>query len=389
MKPIKIIIALMVFATALSAQAAPLLNGLALEQQFNKDRYIAAVYSDTLADSASVLLDSNTSRRIEIRVVADSLSARRFRNQWMESIAINNAGDTLSKQAEDMVSFANLFKGRLYKGDRLSADFSGNSGVTTIALNGVELGTIRDREFFNTLLRAWVGPIPPSTDFRDGLLAAGDVAPSLLGSYELLGPSDERIAQVRESTVATEEQPQSASAPQAEKPIPSKPKLAADIPPPTLAGLQNTPASAAAAAPAQPEPRPQQSQPKPKTAATRPAPAPKEELEEDEDEGPLTADMLLARQIYHSILLRHTFKNTRYPKRAQERGQEGSVRLNVVIDPRGNVREIQTLQESRFSSLNRAAEDAVERASPYPAAPPQLAREAYQFTVPITFRLPD
>ncbi|AOS96950.1 Gram-negative bacterial tonB protein [Microbulbifer aggregans] len=388
MKPIKILIALMVFATAVTAQAAPLLNGLALEQQFNKDRYIAAVYSDTLADSANVLLDNNTTRKLEVRIIADGLSARRFRNQWMEAIAINNSGDVLSGQAENMVTFANLFKGRFYKGDQLSVAFDGNSGRTTVSLNGVKMGQIADRNFFNTLLRAWVGPVPPSTDFRDGLLANGNVDSGLLGSYELLEPSADRVADVTASldaqAEAKAEEPEASKPAVAAAPAVKKPKLAADIPPPSLASVGNAANEAAARTASQPTPN------KPAPAQRRPQPKASAEPElDEEDEAPLTADMILARQIYHSMLLRHTYKFIRYPKRAQERGQEGSVRINVSIDSRGQIREIQTLQESRYATLNREAREAVERAGPYPAAPPQLVKDTYQFTVPITFRLPD
>jgi len=381
----------MVFALALTANAAPLLNGLALEQQFNKDRYIAAVYSDTLADSAGVLLDNNTTRRLEVRVVADGLSARRFRNQWMEGIAINNPGDTLTHQAENMVTFANLFSGRFRKGDRLTVDYAADSGTTSVALNGAALGEITDRAFFNTLLRAWIGPVPPSSDFREGLLAAGQVSSSLRGSYELLQPSSERIAEVTEQLAQAEEEATSeetsvaAAAPAAAK---AKPKLAAEIPPPTLATVGAKPEVPTKKTPPAAAPKPQPA----RTVAARPsAPAQvvEEEDEEEEDEAPLTADLILARQIYHSMLLRHTFKYIRYPKRAQERGQEGSVRLNVTIDAQGNVKDVQALQESRYASLNREAREAVERAGPFPAAPPQLARDNYHFSVPITFRLPD
>ncbi|WP_323846941.1 TonB family protein [Microbulbifer magnicolonia] len=386
MKSIKIVIALLVFATALSAKAAPLLNGLALEQQFNKDRYIAAVYSDTLGTSASVLLDNNTTRRLEVRIVADSLSARRFRNQWMEGIAINNPGDTLSSQAENMVTFANLFEGRLVKGDHLTVDFTAASGTTQVALNGVALGKIQNRDFFNTLLRAWIGPVPPSSDFRDGLLAAGQVPAGLLGSYEGLEPTSERVAAVTAQIAQVEEEPVAEEQVAAEKPQPTKPKLAAEIPPPSLAAIGSKPELKTQAPAAKPEP----SKPQPaKVAAAKPSAPPQDSEEEEEFEAPLTADLILARQIYHSMLLRHTFKYIRYPKRAQERGQEGSVRLNVTIDSRGQVKDVQTLQESRFATLNREAREAVERAGPYPAAPPQLARDTYRFSVPITFRLPD
>lgn len=394
MKPIKLVTAFLVFAAALSAQAAPLLNGLALEQQFNKDRYIAAVYSENLTGNASALLDNNTPRRLEVRVVTDSLSARRFRNQWMEGIAINNPGSLLTEQADNMVTFANLFSGRFYKGDHLSLAFAADTGITSVALNGVLLGQIENREFFNTLLRAWIGPVPPSSDFRDGLLANGDANASLLGRYETLEPTADRIAQVRDRLEASEaeageEEPAEQEAvaaakpevdkPEVDKPEPNKPELAAaEVPAPTLASLDK-PAAAAAAATAAPAPS------KPAPERTTP---PREEIEEEEEEeAPLTADLILARQLYHSQLLRHTYSHIRYPQRAQERGQEGSVRLNVTIDQRGRVQDIQTVQDSRYASLNRAAREAVKDASPFPTAPQQLVEDDFRFTLPITFRL--
>ncbi|GAB2521031.1 TonB family protein [Microbulbifer agarilyticus] len=405
MKSTKIVIALLLFASALTANAASLLNGLALEQQFNKDRYFVAVYSDQLADNTSVLLDNNVSRSLQIRVIEDRLSARRLRNQWMESIAINNPSDTLTGQANNMVTFANLFKGRLMSGDHLSIDYAPDTGVTSVSLNDIMLGMIEDREFFNTLLRAWVGPVPPSTEFRDNLIAAGDVDSGMLATYESLQPGAARVAQV--AAMLDEQEAAKESNAVAAKPAPAaKPKLAANIPPPTLAAIGPAAIQKPAvqvAQPAEEEPAPAQaepqvdavaatpsSQPKPlQPTTTRLAAPPVEEEELEEEEAPLTADMILARQIYHSMLLRHTFKHIRYPKRAQDRGQEGSVRLNVVIDSRGNVTNVTTVQESRYSSLNREALEAVERAGPYPATPAQLKMEEYRFSVPITFRLPD
>ncbi|WP_346838887.1 TonB family protein [Microbulbifer sp. SAOS-129_SWC] len=393
MKPIKFVIALMVFATALSVQAAPLLNGLALGQEFNKDRYIAAVYADPLAESASSLLDNGTPRRLEVRIIADSLSARRFRNQWMEGIAINNPSSTLSGQADNMVTFAKMFHGRLKKGDHLSVDFTPASGTTTVALNGVTLGKVEDRNFFNTLLRAWVGAVPPSSEFRDGLLAAGDVDSGMLGRYELLKPGSTRVAQVREQvqarSAAAEEETVASAEPAMDKPKPKAPLASADIPPPTLASIGDKAASAAKKATTPKSSKPQPSKSKPAKTVAKRAPVPADEDDEDEDEAPLTADLILARQLYHSQLLRYTYGFIKYPKRAQQRGQEGTVMLSVTINANGQVTDVQGLQDSRFSALNRAAREAVRDASPYPSAPAQLVKSGFKFTLPITFQLKD
>ncbi|WNZ57050.1 TonB family protein [Microbulbifer sp. MKSA007] len=402
MKSIKIVLSFWVFTFALTAKAAPLLNGLALEKQFNKDIYIAAIYSENLTRDSSTLLDNNIPRRLEVRVITKSLPARRLRNQWMEAIAINNRGDTLSSQAENMVTFANLFKGRFAHGDQLSIEFAADTGSTTISLNSIRLGEIADPDFFNTLLRAWIGSVPPSTDFKDGLLSAGQVSGSLVTTFESLAPTSERIAELQLKQISQEEAIAAEGAPtEATKP---KPAIEiADLPPPTLALAATAPAATVVT---EADSIQGDSEQGPQPEGALPAQA-EDEIElitvppedgpvlaadvEDmmEEEAPLTADMILARQIYHSSLLRHTFRYIRYPKRAQERGQEGSVRLNVTIGSQGQLIDIQPIQESRFSSLNREAQAAVRRAEPYPGVPMQLGADSYSFSIPITFRLPD
>ncbi|GAB2880670.1 TonB family protein [Microbulbifer echini] len=412
MKSIKIVFSLWVFSFAVTVSAAPLLNGLALEQQFNKELYIAAIYSENLSNDSAGLLNSDIPRRLEVRVLANSLPARRFRNQWMESIAINNSGNTLSSQAETMVTFANLFKGRLHRGDQLAIDFAADTGITTVSLNGITLGEIADPAFFNTLMRAWIGPVPPSTDFRDGLLAAGDIPAALRTSFEALEPTSERIAELQLKQIGQEEALAAAQTPEKDEEL-SKPNLVdVDLAPPTMTLSPAVPAAsealeivaestqqaaqaASANSLAEGEPLEQQgnsnSEPT-QLAAISPENAAAAEIDEEfeeEEEAPLTAGMILARQIYASTLLRHTYNHIRYPKRAQERGQEGSVRLNVVINSRGEVQEILAVQESRFGTLNREAQAAVKRAAPYPVVPSQLGEETFSFSLPITFNLPD
>ncbi|MDP5209436.1 TonB family protein [Microbulbifer sp. 2205BS26-8] len=401
MKPIKTVVSLLLITVTVSAKAVPLLNGLAVEKQFNKDLYIAAVYSETLTDETAILLDSNAPRRLEVRIIASSLPARRFRNQWMEGIAINNHSDTLSSQSESMLTFANLFKGRFLRGDRLAIEFAADTSVTRIVLNGITLGEIGDPDFYNTLLLAWIGPVPPSTGFRDGLLSAGNVASSLLTTYEALEPSSERIAELQLRQISVEET-LAAQTPVAEEILPKPTLEVADLPPPTLALAPNPTSTTPNPASATTSPATDNASVEPVEAAavelvqgtpgtTETSAAYREEVVEDmeEEEAPLTADLILARQIYHSALLRHTFRHIRYPKRAQERGHEGSVRLNVVINTRGEVQEILAVQESRYSSLNREAVAAVERAGPYPSVPAQLGSDSFSFTVPITFDIPD
>ncbi|WP_043318896.1 energy transducer TonB [Microbulbifer sp. HZ11] len=90
---------------------------------------------------------------------------------------------------------------------------------------------------------------------------------------------------------------------------------------------------------------------------------------------------------YSDALNRHTMKNLRYPSRAQQRGWEGEVVLKIVVNKSGEVQDIQVVEESSYSSLNREALRSVERANPYPQIPSHLGVDSFSFTVPIRFSL--
>lgn len=100
-----------------------------------------------------------------------------------------------------------------------------------------------------------------------------------------------------------------------------------------------------------------------------------------------TASANDALEQYTAKLQKHTAKHVEYPKRAQQRNWQGLVKLRVTIDAQGQVQNIQVLEESNYSSLNRAALRSVERANPYPAIPGELGLESYEFIVPINFKL--
>ena len=100
-----------------------------------------------------------------------------------------------------------------------------------------------------------------------------------------------------------------------------------------------------------------------------------------------TAEGLLSRQRYQSKLLRWAYKHVKYPVRAQNRKQEGSVRMSVVIDRKGNIKDISMVQASRYAMLNKEARGSLKRASPFPPVPEELSGEEFTFYLPIVFKM--
>ncbi|MYM64665.1 TonB family protein [Pseudomaricurvus sp. HS19] len=377
-----------------TSAADSLLNGLSVHKELNQEQFIGAVYTNQLTNDAATLLDSSP-LRMELRVVADRLSSRRLNSQWIEGMAINNPHSDLAAEAENMVQFADLIKRSLRHGDVLA--IRGDDNATTVSLNGVQLGRIPSAKLFKMVLRTWVGPIPLSSDFRTGLLTNGKIDGNLQAQFDGLKPAPGRASAVA----------QWADEDKAERE--AKAELASEAPPAAADTKPEVPAIAAPVAIAIAKPQLTAAAPPPaasKPAAAKPAPAPAapakaavaktakpqradDDEREDRSAPALTAESLLSRQVYQSQLLRWTYGYISYPRSAERRSQEGSIRLSVTIDRSGKVLNVSTLEESEFEALNKAAIKAVEKASPFPAIPAAIAGNQFQFSLPIIFRLTD
>ena len=387
------------FATA--AHAAVDINGVAARSSLGKEQYIAALYLEELSTDVKNVLLSDQRKRIEIKITTDRLLSRRFKRQWIEGIAINSGNSDLKKHAQNLADFSNMLKVKLVRDDALIIDRTFRRGVE-VSVNGVKIGAIQDTSFFDLLLRAWVGPVPPSTGFKNSLLGGGSIDPSLLARFKGIRTTPERVAALQEAIAAN---PLLTATPQAEEKTPEaeppkEPTKPAEV---AVTEPEPTPEPEAPAEPtpdATPEPviatttLEPETEPEPvaETVPEAPAVAANTEQsdsifeEEDEDEAFTAAD-LLSRQLYISKLTRWTSSHVKYPEKAIRRNQSGSVRVTVVISRDGKVQSSTLDEKSKFNLLNKEAIKAAKRASPYPAVPDIVKGDRFIFTVPIAFNL--
>jgi TonB family protein len=364
---------------------------MAVHQELGNEQFIGALYSETLSDNADTLISSNLPIRMELKIVTpDGMATRRFSRMWIEGMAINNSSSLLTAQADNMVKFDGLFKGWLRERDHIVFALTPGSGID-IRVNNVLLGNIEDDRFFEMLLRTWVGRVPLSSTYRENLLKVGNVPAALRSRYDSISFDQARVAEVTAwiqpaveepapvtAAVAVAARPQPRPTP---TPAPSEIASTQALPAPRLELPVLTQPTANTPAERQPEPTPE---PAVVAAATPPTP---EEEDEEENLPALTAQSLLARQFYVSDILKRINGNTQYPRRAQERNQEGGTRIAVTIDRSGNIQNMSWLEESKHSLLNKAAWGAVERSAPFPTMPEALAGQRFEFTVPISFEM--
>ncbi|MDO6424805.1 TonB family protein [Saccharophagus degradans] len=385
--------------------AAPLLNGVATQSELGKEQFIAGLFTSTLASEAKDVLLAQEDKRMQIRVTADRLSTRRFKRLWIEGMAINASSSELQKHAQHMADFSNMLKIKLMAGDIFTIDRAGSTVL--ISLNGAQLGQIPDPAFFDLLLRTWVGPVPLSSDFKQNMLVAGNVNSGLITRFESTRPTDERIAAVEDAVKARAKQAEAQDDDSTPKVAVAKtdikPKIEAPVaiaPPPKIAAPSGALGESKTVSTPKPEPakpKPQEPEPapkveeKPKVAAITPPPPEtlldEESLEDEEDDLDFTAESLLSQQLYIAKLKRWSSSKLKYPSRAASRGHEGNVRLSIVIDRSGKVKKVEVIEAAEYSSLTKEAQNAIERANPFPPMPEDVKGDTFLFTLPVVFQL--
>jgi protein TonB len=351
---------------SLTHAADPALNGIAVHSELGKEQFIGALYS-VPSDNVEALTSSTQPMKMELKIVAaEGLTTRRFSRLWIEGMAINNASGLLTEQADNMVKFDGLFKGRFVQNDDIVFSYEPTKGVN-ILVNDVLLGNIPSEKFFGMLLRTWIGRVPLSSDYKEGILKVGKVSADLKSRFDKIKPSASRATEVAAWVKGSKAAADLAAADKESKSASSQ-----------SSSTENTKQLAAQKAEAAKE-----------AAAREAARLAAQKAAAEEDEKPaLTAQTLLARQFYVSDLLKKIGKNTRYPKRALERNQAGSVRITVVINRQGAVLSSSLLDGSQYQSLNDAALDAISQSAPFPPMPDAITGANFEFTVPTTFALP-
>jgi protein TonB len=88
---------------------------------------------------------------------------------------------------------------------------------------------------------------------------------------------------------------------------------------------------------------------------------------------------------WQGILLGHLEQHRRYPRQAERMRQEGTAHVRFSVDQRGHVANARIERSSGNALLDEATLDTVQRASPVPPPPTELAPYPVDVMVPVEF----
>lgn len=147
------------------------LNGAGIRYKAIFKVYVAALYLNENKSTTAEVLALGGAKRVALTVQRD-LSSEELGRRFMDGMKQNADVTERAKLVGAMLSFGQMFSAipEMKKGDVLTVDLIPGTG-TVSQLNGKKVGdTIPDPNFYNALLKIWLGPQPVDGKLKRELL---------------------------------------------------------------------------------------------------------------------------------------------------------------------------------------------------------------------------
>jgi hypothetical protein len=151
-----------------------LLNGAGVRYKVVVKVYTAGLYLTTRASTPETAVGAPGAKRIHL-VMLREIDANELGKLFTRSMQDNAAREEFSKSIPGTIRMGEMFalRKKLVPGDAVSIDWRPGIG-TTISVNGkVDSGEpIKEAEFFNALMKIWLGNKPADYNLKEALLGA-------------------------------------------------------------------------------------------------------------------------------------------------------------------------------------------------------------------------
>lgn len=147
------------------------LNGAGIRYKFVVKVYAAGLYLTQKAGTTAEVLAAPGAKRIHIHMLRD-IDGNELGKLFTKGMEANVSREEFAKSINGVLKLSEIFASRkqLNSGDSFYVDYVPGVG-STVLLNGKPIGeTIKEPEFFSSLLRIWLGDKPADDGLKDALL---------------------------------------------------------------------------------------------------------------------------------------------------------------------------------------------------------------------------
>lgn len=147
------------------------LNGAGVRRRFFIPVYVAALYVPERSSDPEVLLRQRGPRRMAMRFVRD-VEAELFMTSLKAGMSKNHSAQQLAEWSRQIETLATVVGSMVLarRADSITWDFTPEAG-SRITKNAVpRVPSIPGEDFYNAVLRVWVGEQPADVELKRGLL---------------------------------------------------------------------------------------------------------------------------------------------------------------------------------------------------------------------------
>lgn len=153
-----------------------ILNGAGVRHRMAMIKvYVGALYLGTKKTDAEEIIRDVGPKRVAMHILADEVTAKDFIASLNNALAANHIPAELALIESRIRDLNRMMQsvGALNKGSVVYLDYLPGSG-TRVTVNGEVKITIKGEEFFQSLLRIWIGKKPVDGRLRDAMLGGGE-----------------------------------------------------------------------------------------------------------------------------------------------------------------------------------------------------------------------
>lgn len=159
--------------TARVAGSDLLLNGVGVRRRFFIPIYVAGLYVPQRSSDPAELLAQRGPRRMDLRFARD-VEAELFMTSLAAGMAKHFAPDQLERWRPQIDALNTVIRTMVLarRGDQISWDYTPQDGGRVVQNSIARIPSVAGEDFYNAVLRVWLGEFPADADLKRGLLGA-------------------------------------------------------------------------------------------------------------------------------------------------------------------------------------------------------------------------
>jgi hypothetical protein len=162
---------------ATSDHAELKLNGASMRILYGVvDTYIGKLYVENPVTDANTLIEAAEYKRMVFQVVMKRISGRRIAKAMYDALQLNLSREEAEALEVRLQMLVSMFDSSLKKGQESYLEWGPESG-TRIVLNGEVKGVIEGKDFYDAILKIWIGDNPVGSTFKNQVLGLEEYQP--------------------------------------------------------------------------------------------------------------------------------------------------------------------------------------------------------------------